>query len=90
MPVLPIEYLSVTFNRDMTFGPSLVLKGTTMSLQKDFARGIGPGVSINGPGSSADAIVLGAGGGGGGITNVIDGGAPSNVTSSTTYDGGTP
>lgn len=58
-----IEYLSVTFLEDVAFGPTIVAAGTTMSLQKDIARGLDRSIHINGPGSAATAAFLGSGGG---------------------------
>lgn len=59
-----IEYLNVTFLEDVAFGPIIVPQGTTMSMQKDIARGLDRSLHINGPGSADTASFIGEGGGG--------------------------
>jgi hypothetical protein len=59
MPVSPIQYLSVTFLEDVVFDVLTVKAGTTTSLQKDIARGLGKSVLINGPGQASLAYVAG-------------------------------
>lgn len=56
-----IQYLSVTFLEDVMFGVTLVPTGTTISLQRDVARGLYGSVRINGPGDASGAPLLGAG-----------------------------
>ena len=64
MPNSRVEYLSVTFLEDVPFDLLTVPAGTTISLQKDIARGLNArSVVINGAGSSATAPTLGLLGG---------------------------
>jgi hypothetical protein len=79
MPVSRIEYLSVTFLEDVAFGPTVVPSGTTMSVQKDIARGLGRSLKINGPGSADTANFLGS----------TSGGSPVTVTPTTASVGTT-
>jgi hypothetical protein len=60
MSISRIQYLSVTFLEDVPFGATVVPEGTTISLQKDIARGLDRSVHINGPGSAATSLVAGS------------------------------
>ena len=51
-----ISYLSVTFVEDYDAGLFVVPTGTTCSLPSQMARGLGPRVVINGPGSEATRL----------------------------------
>lgn len=59
MPSSNIQYLSVTFLEDVPFGVTVVQAGTTISLQRDIARGLDKSVHINGPGNAANSLVAG-------------------------------